>query len=91
MRLKRFICLRYSRGGILVVILDHDGEGADRVKGEVVRAGGSAEIYFADVRNAGEIRRVVAEVLRRFGKIDILANLAGGSIHVKSIEEFKHY
>ena len=83
----RSVCLRYSRGGISVVILDHDGEGAERVKGEVVRAGGSAEVYLADVRNAGEIKRVVAEVFRRYGKIDILANLAGGSIHVKSIEE----
>lgn len=83
----RSVCLRYSRGGISVVILDHDGEGAERVKGEVVRAGGSAEVYLADVRNAGEIKRVVAEVFRRYGKIDILANLIGGSIHVKSIEE----
>ncbi len=83
----RSVCLRYSRGGISVVILDHDREGAERVKDEVVRAGGSAEVYLADVRNAGEIKGVVAEVFRRYGKIDILANLAGGTIHVKSIEE----
>ncbi len=83
----RAVCLRFSRSEISVVIVDHDREAAGHVKDEVVRAGGNAEVYFADVRNAAEVKSVVTEVFRRFGRINILANLAGGSIHVKSLEE----
>ncbi|MFQ5917193.1 MAG: SDR family NAD(P)-dependent oxidoreductase [Candidatus Binatia bacterium] len=83
----RSVCLRFSRSEILVVIVDHDREAAGHVKDEVNRAGGNAEVYLADVRNAVEVKRVVAEVFRRYGRIDILANLVGGSIHVKSIDE----
>jgi 3-oxoacyl-[acyl-carrier protein] reductase len=39
------------------------------------------------VTRAKEVKEVVAGVLQHYGRIDVLANIAGGSIHRKRIEE----
>ncbi len=40
-----------------------------------------------DVRNAAEVKKVVHEIDRRYGRIDILTNIAGGSFYNKRIDE----
>jgi NAD(P)-dependent dehydrogenase (short-subunit alcohol dehydrogenase family) len=40
-----------------------------------------------DVRRSAEVQDVVAGVLSLHGRVDILANIAGGSIHRKPIEQ----
>ncbi|MFQ5852147.1 MAG: SDR family NAD(P)-dependent oxidoreductase [Candidatus Binatia bacterium] len=83
----RSVCLRFGCAGIFVAIVDHDEEGAERVKEEVTTSGGNAGVYPADVTDAGGVKRVVAEISRFYGRVDILANIAGGSVYVKPIEE----
>ena len=43
------------------------------------KAGGDAEAYQADICDRKAIKDMVAQVLQRFGHIDILINIAGGS------------
>ena len=40
-----------------------------------------------DVRRATEVKAAVARVVERHGRLDILANIAGGSIHRKPLAE----
>lgn len=79
---------RMAEAGIAVIIADHDGDAAERLKGEIVAKGGSAEASAMNVTVAREVKAVVTDVAKRHGRIDILANIAGGSAYTKRIEEF---
>lgn len=79
---------RMAAAGTRVVIADYDGGAAETVQREIAAAAGRAEALALDVTAAREVKAVVAEVARRFGRIDILANIAGGSPYTKRLEEF---
>jgi NAD(P)-dependent dehydrogenase (short-subunit alcohol dehydrogenase family) len=79
---------RMAAAGIAVVIADYDGGAAEKVKSAIASAGGKADALAIDVTVAREVKAVVTDVVRRFGRIDILANIAGGSAYTKRIEEF---
>lgn len=83
----RCVALRFARAGIAVAVADADREGADRVAAELTAAGATARAYGVDVTRASEVREVVAAVRADFGAVDILANLAGGTIHTKAVED----
>jgi 3-oxoacyl-[acyl-carrier protein] reductase len=78
---------RMARAGITVLVADYDRAAAESVKDEIVRAGGRAEAIALDVTAGEQVKTVVADVEKRFGRIDILANIAGGSEYTKRIEE----
>jgi NAD(P)-dependent dehydrogenase (short-subunit alcohol dehydrogenase family) len=79
---------RMAAAGISVVIADYDGAAAEKVKKEIVAAGGKADALAVDVTASREVKAVVTDVEKRFGRIDILANIAGGSAYTKRIEKF---
>lgn len=79
---------RMAQAGIAVVIADQDGAAAERLRGEITANGGNAEACAIDVTVAGEVKSVATDVAKRYGRIDILANIAGGSAYTKRIEEF---
>lgn len=79
---------RFAAAGMTVVIADYDGAAAERVKGEIVAAGGKADAVKINVAKAPQVKAAVAEVVQRHGRVDILANIAGGSAYTKRIEEF---
>jgi 3-oxoacyl-[acyl-carrier protein] reductase len=62
-------------------------EKAERVVEQIRRGGGDAEAFKADVRDEGEVSRMVADVERRFGPIDILVINATGPQPFIKIEE----
>lgn len=82
------VAVRMAAGGITVVIADYDRAAAERVKAEIAARGGKAEALALDVTRAGEVKAAVADVVKRYGRIDILANIAGGSAYTKRIEDF---
>jgi NAD(P)-dependent dehydrogenase (short-subunit alcohol dehydrogenase family) len=82
------VAQRFAGAGITVVIADCDGGAAERVKSAIVNRGGKAEALAVDVTSAGEVKAAVNDVAERLGRIDILANIAGGSAYTKRIEEF---
>jgi len=79
---------RMAAAGITVVIADYDGGAAEKIKNEITTAGGQAEALAIDVTVAREVKVIVTDVAKQFGRIDILANIAGGSAYTKQIEEF---
>jgi 3-oxoacyl-[acyl-carrier protein] reductase len=77
-----------AAAAISVVIADYDGAAAEKVKNAIVAGGGKAEALTIDVTVAREVKAVVTDVAKRYGRVDILANIAGGSAYTKRIEEF---
>jgi 3-oxoacyl-[acyl-carrier protein] reductase len=62
-------------------------EAAERVCERIRQGGGRAHAFKADVRDEGEIARMVRAVNEKFGKIDILVVNATGPQPLLSIEE----
>ena len=83
----RAVALKLAANGIHVIIVDWEEAAAEDVRRNIAAAGGKAEVARVDVTKAGEIEAVVGGVFQRHGRIDMLANIAGGSIHRKPIEE----
>jgi len=64
---------RMAVSGITVIVADYDHGAAEKVREEITTGGGKAEALAVE---------------KRFGRIDALANIAGGSFYTKRIEEF---
>jgi 2-hydroxycyclohexanecarboxyl-CoA dehydrogenase len=79
---------RMALAGMTVVIADYDQAAAKQVGAEIKTAGGEANAVSVDVTQAREVKALVADVALRFGRLDVLANIAGGSFYTKRIEEF---
>jgi 3-oxoacyl-[acyl-carrier protein] reductase len=84
----RAVAYRLAAAGMTVVVADYDRAAAEQVRSEVVDAGGKADALSVDVTVAREVNALIAEVAKRFGRVDVLANIAGGSFHTKRIEDF---
>jgi 3-oxoacyl-[acyl-carrier protein] reductase len=64
---------RLGESGARVAIADCDASGLARLRREF----GSADLYESDVSDAGEARRVVSDLTRRRGRLDLLVIAAG--------------
>jgi NAD(P)-dependent dehydrogenase (short-subunit alcohol dehydrogenase family) len=65
--------------GAKVVVADINVEGAERVAGEIVASGGKAFVHAVDLGDEASIAALVAAVVARFGRIDILHNNAANT------------
>ena len=64
--------------GDTVVLADIDGDGAERVAGELARRGpGAATPAVVDVRDAGAVQALVNQVRGKNGRLDVMVNNAG--------------
>ena len=63
--------------GANVVLAAPDDDALGRISHEVAAAGSCALVVPTDIRYRDEIDRLVARTLERFGRIDVLVNLAG--------------
>ena len=81
-----------AEGASVVVNYASSPEGADRVVDEIVGAGGKAMAIGASVADEDDVRRLLDEVRRAFGRVDVLVNNAGvfkfGPIEDVSVSEF---
>src|SRR5687767_4473859 len=69
----------FGREGARVVVADISPDG--RVTAERIgAAGGEAIAVQADLTERRDVERLVATALERFGRIDILVNVAGGAL-----------
>ncbi|MBM3357061.1 MAG: SDR family oxidoreductase [Betaproteobacteria bacterium] len=69
----RAIALALAGAGAAVAVNARTSkEDAEKVAQEVRAAGGKAEVYMADIADAGAVKTMVDAILKRFGRIDIL-------------------
>lgn len=82
------VARRMAAEGMSVIVADCDHRAAEKVREEITSVGGNVEALSVDVTQAREVKALVTDVEKRHGRIDILANIAGGSFYTKRIEEF---
>jgi NAD(P)-dependent dehydrogenase (short-subunit alcohol dehydrogenase family) len=68
---------RFAREGAAVAINDAKPDGLEAVAGEIRAAGATALVLPGDVTKKADCERMVQEVTRTLGRLDILINNAG--------------
>ncbi|NYI08064.1 SDR family oxidoreductase [Allostreptomyces psammosilenae] len=71
------ICRRLAAAGAALWVLDVRREQAEKLCRELVDDGARAHPVHADIRDAGEVARIVREVHEEAGAVDVLVNNAG--------------
>jgi len=66
-----------AAGAAVVVNYASSKEGADRVVGEITKAGGKAIAVQGDVSKAADVQRLFEATKKAFGSLDVLVNNAG--------------
>ena len=64
----------FAAEGAKVAVVDLDQPRGERVAGAIRAQGGEAEPFVADVSKGGDVAALVAAVVARFGRVDILVN-----------------
>lgn len=70
----RASAVRLAEEGAAVAIVDIDGERATAAVAEITAAGGRAHAYVLDVADYDGMRGAIDEMVRRYGRFDILEN-----------------
>ena len=82
-----------SEAGAKVALVARDLQRLEKVRSDIVDAGGNAEVFVADVTREEEVARMAEAVTQRFGHAQILINSAGTNIRKNlvdfSLEEFR--
>lgn len=82
------IAVELARAGATVAINYRQNEaGARQTLALAEQAGGSGQLYQADVAQASEVQRLFAEIIAQTGRLDILVNNAGGLVQREKISE----
>jgi NAD(P)-dependent dehydrogenase (short-subunit alcohol dehydrogenase family) len=82
----RAIAIRLRREGAHVVIADIDRAKMDMLSREMAEAGTTVQTVICDVRRKRQIERMVAEIVRRHRRVDILVYVAGVAKSVPFIQ-----
>ena len=88
----RATALTFAREGAKVLCVDRDLTSAQETVDMIAAKGGTAAAFKADVTKDAEIKAMVSDVMKRWGRIDVLHNnvgvsLAGGDAELLSISE----
>jgi len=83
----------FAREGCRVAVCDRRAGSLEGLRGRLEGCGGEALVAQTDVSDEGQVRRFVASVLERWGRVDFLVNNAGYGIHKPllkmSVEEIR--
>jgi NAD(P)-dependent dehydrogenase (short-subunit alcohol dehydrogenase family) len=71
------ICMALAEAGCDIVVNDIDKEGATKTAADIEAMGCRSLVAVADVTKVAEVKNMVDEALKEFGRIDILVNNAG--------------
>jgi NAD(P)-dependent dehydrogenase (short-subunit alcohol dehydrogenase family) len=77
----------FAREGARVAALDLDGPGADAAAKRLRELGAEAVGFGADAASAAAMQRVVAAVVDRWDRVDVLVNNAGGFATIRATED----
>ena len=78
---------RFAAEGAQVAVIDRDTETGQEVADGITASGGEAIFIAADCTSEADMDAAVAAIIESYGRLDILANCAGGFHSTPSIEE----
>ena len=84
--LGRAIAIALAREGAAVAVNDLSKETAERVAGEIRKAGGTAHAIAGDVSREAEVERMTREAVEKLGGLTILVNNAGIEIVKRTVD-----
>jgi NAD(P)-dependent dehydrogenase (short-subunit alcohol dehydrogenase family) len=73
----------FAEAGAAVALLDIDG---DTAKKEATRIGAKAAAWTCDVTSETGVESVFADIVRHFGRIDVLVNNAGAAVRKPAVD-----
>jgi NAD(P)-dependent dehydrogenase (short-subunit alcohol dehydrogenase family) len=79
---------RLARVDFTGVILDINEKGGKQVAAEIQRRDKQATFVRLDVTRESDVQQAFQRIISDHGRIDVLVNVAGGSLHRHKIEEF---
>jgi len=91
----RAIALKFAKGGARIALNDIEAqkENLEKVKKEIEELGSEAKYYFADVSKYEEVERMIKEIEKDFGRLDVLVNNTGiirdATLAKMSLEDWK--
>jgi NAD(P)-dependent dehydrogenase (short-subunit alcohol dehydrogenase family) len=77
----------FAREGDQIVISGRHGESGEELAQELRAQVAEAEFICADVRHDGEMRNLVDQTVKRFGRLDVAVNNAGTEGHPGPVTE----
>jgi NAD(P)-dependent dehydrogenase (short-subunit alcohol dehydrogenase family) len=86
----RAIGLRLAREAVAVVVCDVDDKNALKTAADIEAVGSEALAAHSDVSKSADVKKVVGETLKRFGRVDILVNNVGIGYPSGSISDPSH-
>lgn len=84
----RAVVRRLGEAGYASFILDKNHQAGSETLEQLRQEGYQAEYRAVELTDAAEIKTVFAAIHREAGRIDLLVNLAGGTLHKHPIQEF---
>lgn len=67
----------FAREGAKVALVNRSAERAEELRKQIAAEGGDCTVCAADVSKAAQVERMVASVLERYGRLDVLVNNVG--------------
>src|SRR5690349_9040393 len=68
---------RFAQEGAIVAVNDMNEAGGTQTVSQIGEAGGKAEFYQGSVADAGVVSHMIKDIVKKYGRIDILINNAG--------------
>ena len=84
----RAVLRRLGEAGYALFVLDKNRQAGGETLEELRQQGYQAEYHSLELTNAAEIKSLFAAIQREAGRIDLLVNLAGGTLYKHPIQEF---
>ena len=82
------VAKRLAGADFIVVILDINEAGGKRVAADIQMRGRQALFVHLDVTREADVQEIFQKIISDHGRIDVLVNVAGGSLHRQKIEDF---
>lgn len=79
------IAARFARAGDRVALLDRDADAAADTAAALRQDGADAQGFAADVTDADDVARASADIVARWGAVDVLVNNAGRNTYLDPV------
>lgn len=82
------VVFRLAKDGLFPVILDIDEKAGHDVMAQLGRQGYEGAFFRVDLTKHSEVQDIFAKIISDYGGVEVLVNLAGGTLHAKLIQDF---